>query len=104
MLEIFENYSVANPESKIEPPTTKLSPTRMTDVLENYLKENNYYDTVIDTNFFDIYSKKSGFEVSFQLISNGSGTLINVTVYGKNRRGKTRKFLKLLLDDIKKIC
>ena len=103
MLEIFENYSVANPDCKIKPIESNLSINELLIILENHFKTQEYNNIFIDNNFCEIYAKKNGFEVSLQLIQSKQGSLINASVYGRNKRGKTRKYLKQLLTDIKNI-
>lgn len=103
MLAIFENCSGTNDgkKSKILPISCKLNSSLAYDKIYDYLTKEEYADISGTKEFMDIYCYDRGYEISILLgIDQTGGSYINIVVYGPKKRGRTRKRLKLMRDEI----
>ena len=96
-LALFEKYSCTSERKKhgLRPVYLRLSPLRAYEGIMEYLKKQEYKELTGERDFFDICYKNSGYEVSFLLGESPRGeAVVNLTVYGKHKRGRTRAKLK----------
>ena len=105
MLALFEKYSQTSdkPKSKLTPILVKKgAPVVFKTVLE-YLQKEEYGDIESNKNFFEIFCCDRDYEITISIFSeNAYESLINISVYGDKKRGRTRSKLKtfrnLLID------
>lgn len=94
-LAIFENYSsTSSNKGKLPPLSVDLLPEQVLEKLKNYLLKEEYYNIVINDEFLDIYAEQGGYEYSFQVTRVENRTMISISVFGENKRGRTRRELK----------
>lgn len=94
-LALFENYSsTSSNRGKLPPLSVDLLPIQVLEKLKDYLLKEEYYNIVINDEFFDIYAERSGYEYSFQITRVENRTTIAISVFGENKRGRTRGELK----------
>ena len=106
-LAIFENFSISNEDSadeSLRPVKVKLNPGKIITILSEYLQKKEYKDFKVYADNNELYINDGDFQVTYHLlIEYGGKTLIGVSVYGENQRGKTRNKLRLLLLELKEI-
>ncbi|OQA77948.1 MAG: hypothetical protein BWY30_00925 [Tenericutes bacterium ADurb.Bin239] len=105
MFAIFEKYSQTSERTKktrLHPLKVPLSMGRTFDMIEKYFASLEPLDTIIARDYFDIcILDNKGFEISVQLQTEGGNTYINASVFGDDKRGKTRRRLYDLLDELR---
>lgn len=105
MISLFENYSTTSNKNKnglFTPFIVKIGNDQIKKIIYNYLKENNYEEILLLDHSKEIFGLKNGFELTINYFHiEGKGIEISTTVYGENKRGKTRKYLKNVLNDLR---
>ena len=94
-LAIFEKYSATSSSKKSKIPTLEINKSANTifHILLDLLKKEEFENIESNQEYLDIYAEKFGYELSIQIYVNGLKTNVDLSVYGENKRGKTRKFL-----------
>ena len=111
MLALFEKYSQTSdkPKSKITPISVKKGAPIVFKTILNYLEKEEYGDIETNKNFNEIYCCDRDYEITISVFDEGNyESLINISVYGEKKRGRTRGKLKafrnliidLFIDDI----
>ena len=102
MLAIFEKCSSTSEEDKspVKPLEFVASCERIYHAVLKDAEEKEYYGLTSKKEFYEIYYWYLGFEVSISITQSTKSTrsYLNMMVYGENKRGKTRKMLKHLLE------
>ncbi len=97
-LAIFETYSQSEEGTDHAPLLVSASQMRTFDIVCQSIKKLDVQDLEINKDFFEIFYKEGVFEITISVASEGDNALINASVLGP--RGKTRKKLKGLLQDL----
>lgn len=105
MFKLFSRYSATtNPKLKKEFPHIQIKGNEkyIFSLLKDYLKNNQYENIKSDEYYLDLYGEKDGFEVSFQIEKSEIENVneIQISVFGKKKRGRTIVRLELIYDDI----
>lgn len=105
MWAIFEKYSQSSFELKKKeywPIETKMSMNIIEQMLLDYFTKKGYKNITKLEGFKELFGEKDGFEVTFHLIMQNPPTVrILVSVYGENQMGRTRKYMKEVLDELR---
>lgn len=102
---LFEKYSRTNPSKPdLQPIKVKLIKEKAFPMLVDFLKSLKPSDIIVSQEFYDVaIIDREGFEISAEIVGeNVNITHINLSVFGENKRGRTRKRLRELLKDIRK--
>lgn len=106
-LAIFENFSISNEDSKdqsLRPVKVKLNPNKTINILSEYLQKKEHIDFKVYADNNELFINDGDFQITYHLLMEYSGkTIIGISVYGENQRGKTRNKLRLLLLELKEI-
>lgn len=101
---LFENYSATKENSRKYPPLIIKKPiNRVYDELIKFVKKQGFESIKTSEEFYDIYGERYGYEISIQLAVDGFNTLLNMSIYGEKKRGRTRKVFKryyLLINEL----
>ena len=97
-LAIFERYSQSKEGTNYAPLLISASQMRTFDIISQWVKKNNYQESQINKDYFEIFFKDQEFEITIIITTEGDDSLVNATVLGP--MGKTRKKLKGLLQDL----
>jgi hypothetical protein len=105
MFAFFEKYSQTSERTRrqrLHPLKVRLSMGRTFEMIESYFNTIEPLDTIIARDYFDIcILDKKGFEISVFLQTESGHTYINASVFGQDKRGKTRRRLYNLLDELR---
>lgn len=103
MIALFENCSFTSEEkgAPVKPLEITSSCERAFHLVKKHIEDKGYYGLKTNNAYYEIYYWYLGFEVtiSFSQRIRGNKTVMNMMVYGKNKRGRTRKMLKLLMEE-----
>lgn len=106
-LAIFENFSISNEDStdqSLRPVKVKLNPNKTINILSEYLQKKEHKDFKVYADNNELFIDDGDFQITYHLLMEYSGkTIIGISVYGENQRGKTRNKLRLLLLELKEI-
>ncbi len=95
---LFENYtSTSSPSSKKKKFPAIVIKRQSSVVYRTILEElnkDNFYAIEENKEYGDLLAKKNGFELSFQVSQNGLESIVEMSVFGENKRGRTRRFFK----------
>lgn len=95
---LFENYTSTDQPSakrkKFPALTVNRISNRVYDIVLEKVKEEGFYNITANSEYFDIYGEKAGFELSVQISATGQNSIVEMSIYGEHRRGRTRKFFK----------
>lgn len=101
---LFDTYattcSPSNLKGKLHPLVCVELQSTIFEKIKQYMNENNYLEQEINEEYFDLFGVKDGFEVSFIVSRNEGRTIIEMNVYGENKRGKVKRKLKEIYADI----
>ncbi|MGI6713835.1 MAG: hypothetical protein ACOX3K_02100 [Bacilli bacterium] len=106
MLALFEKYSQTSEERKhkIHPLLINKSAYLVFDKIAKYLAEEGYANLTLNKNFLEIYCTDYGFEITVIVSSEDEATaLVNASVYGEKKRGRTRSRLKKFILEIDRL-
>ena len=102
---IFEKYSHTSEKVKqdsLHPLKVRISIGKTYDLINKYIQSLEPIDIVRADDYYDVCMlDQNYFEISFQLTFESGLTYVNVSVYGDHKRGKTRKRLYRVLDDLR---
>lgn len=99
---LFENYSCTQEKSRKYPSLIVKEPINVVyEKLISFIKEKGFESINSNDEFYDIYGERYGYEISFQLAVDGFNTLLNMSIYGEKKRGRTRKALKRYYEQVK---
>ncbi len=99
MLAIFEKYSQTSDKgkSKLTPIQVKKGAPVVFKMILDYLTKEEYDDIESNKNFNEIYCCDRDYEITISIFSeNAYESLINISVYGEKKRGRTRGKLKAI--------
>lgn len=99
-LAIFENYSQTIEGKKYAPFIVDVSQVRCFDRILKWLKNQNTQD-LLTNDYYEVFYKQDDFEITITVSDYEGKGLVNASVYGP--RGKTRKKLLSLLNDLMKL-
>ena len=103
--EMFENYSQSSNihmDPTLRSIDVKMGPAMLANRIIDILKSLKYKTIRYNDIFNEIFTSKAGFEVTIHLLASTNGaTTIEVSVFSKEYRGKTRKALRFLLHKFK---
>lgn len=103
--ELFETYSESSsihPDPTLRSLNVNMGITNLTNSIIDILLALKYKTIRYNETFNEIYTKKDDFEVTIHFVGATIGsTTINVSVFSKIHRGKTRKALRFLLNKFK---
>lgn len=101
MLALFENYSSSTKyknNKDLESITIALNYLSAKTKLLSKLENQHPDELQVLDNSREIYVYDKGFEVTYEFVTlENQSLLINVTVYGVSKRGRTRSYLKRVL-------
>jgi len=101
---LFENYSETKEKSRKYRPLIIKKPINVVyDTLVDYIKKEGFEDIKANEEFYDIYGNRYGYEISIQLAVDGFNTVLNMSIYGEKKRGRTRKVLKRYYQSIEQL-
>lgn len=104
---LFENYTATSSPSsnkgKFFPIVVDYFPIEVINRISSYLKNNNFYNILVNEEYYDIYGEKRGFEYSIQAVRSDNRTLVSLSVFGEHKRGRTRGEFKRFYSEINKI-
>ncbi|MGM9874017.1 MAG: hypothetical protein ACI31G_03780 [Bacilli bacterium] len=105
MIKLLSRYScTTNPKLKKEFPHIQIKGSEkiIFKLLTDYLKNNEYENIKSDEYYLDLYGEKDGYEVSFQIEKSEIENVleIQISIFGKKKRGRTHIRLELIYDDI----
>ncbi len=102
--EAFEAFSQSyetNPDPTLRSVEVRMGFEMLSQKIIDILKSLKYKTIRYDDTFYEIFTKKAGYEVTISLTAAKSGTRIDISVYSPQNRGKTRKALRFLLHKMK---
>lgn len=95
---LFENYShTSNPSSKrgkYKALEIKQVTNRVYQTVLDKISSDGFYNIKQNKEYNDICAYKNGFELSIQISASGAGSILEFSVFGEHKRGKTRRFFK----------
>ena len=97
-LAIFENYSQTKEGTNYAPFIVHTLVPKCFDLVNQWMKENNYTDIQPNKDYWEIFGKKDEFEITITISNEEQGSLVNISVFGKT--GKTRKKLKEIIKSL----
>ena len=101
---LFENYSATKEKSRKYPSLIIKKPiNRVFEDLTKFVKDQGFDSIKTNEEFYDIYGERYGYEISIQLAVDGFNTLLNMSIYGEKKRGRTRKAFKRYYSLIKQL-
>ena len=98
--ETCSQSSMMQKDVTLRPVTVKMGATRAEESVIEILKDLKYKEINYNDTFHEIFTFKAGYEVTISFLNADGSTIINVMVYNANKRGKTRKALRYLLNII----
>ena len=100
----FDTYaSTAEPSSKrgkLPPIEINDTPFNVFDSINRYLDEKQYHDVVAKEDYLDLFGIKDYFEVSFNIVNNSGKSLLQISVYSEIKKGKVKKRLKQIYEEM----
>ena len=107
MLAIFENYSQSSftsPNKDCWPVEVQMNQFFLQNALTEYFKKNEYIEIQYLEGPREIFAKKDDFEVCFHMINQNPTTIrVLVSVFSETKIGKTRKYMKKVLADLREL-
>lgn len=103
---LFEKYTSTSDGTKNKKfPSIKVHKSSITvfSLLKEELKKEGFYEITANEEYLDLFGIKQGFELSIQIAQNGLDCFVNMSVFGENKRGRTRKFFKRYYNKFKQI-
>ncbi len=101
---MFETFSESKEDHKDPTLRTlnfKLGVEAMKKEIQQMLEDLHYPHIRCNNQFNEIFAQKAGYDVTFFVQGSKSGTDINIAVFSPANKGKTRKALRFLLNELK---
>ncbi len=101
---LFETYSESKEDHQDPTLRTlnfKLGIEQLKKYIGTMLEDLHYKQINFNSNYNEFFAEKLGYEVTFYLTNTKSGTDVNISVFSLDHRGKTRKALRFLLNELK---
>ena len=101
---MFESFSESKEDHKdptLRTVNFKLGVDSIKKEIQAMLEDLNYPHISCNDNFNEIFAQKAGYDVTFFVQGNKAGTDVNITVFSPENKGKTRKALRFLLNELK---
>lgn len=98
---LFDKFSsTTTAKSRLKPLVVKMFADDAKNIALQYFKDNNYKNITNNDDYLDLYGERNGYEVSLEFTKNGSSTIVNVSVFGENKIGRTSFALKRIYKDL----
>ncbi len=101
---MFETFSESKEDHKDPTLRTlnfKLGVDAIKEIVLSMLEDLKYRNINYNDSYNEIFATKAGYEVTIILNGSKSGTEVNITVFSLEKKGKTRKALRFLLNELK---
>ena len=100
----FDTYASTNEPSskkgKLPPLEISDSPVNVFDSIKKYLTEDGYTDIAAREEYYDLFGIKDYYEVSFNIVNNNGKSLLQMSVYSEIKKGKVKKRLKQIYEEM----
>lgn len=99
----FETFSESKEDHKdptLRTLSFKISVDSAKELVKKMLEDLKYGHVSCNDTFNEMFAKKAGYDVTFFFQSSRNGCDINISVFSPAHRGKTRKALRFLLNEI----
>ncbi len=101
MFETYSESSETNNDPTLRTLNFKLGIEQLKKYIQTMLEDLSYKQIHFNSDYNEFFAHKAGFEVTLSLTNSKSGTDVNISVFAPEHRGKPRKALRFLLNELK---